>query len=127
MAKAARKSRRHVSETPSRGSGGSSSRPAATVAPPLGTADGDEASSEAKAKIGGGGGMYRSEFLVRKIAQQNEKKKTDRLANKGRPAAGSNKDGAGAKGKKAVVPPTESEEALVQIIEDLRSDLQIRD
>ena len=87
----------------------------------------DSQGSLPKAKIGGGGGMYRSEFLVRKIAQQNEKKKTDRLANKGRPAAGSNKDGAGAKGKKAVVPPTESEEALVQIIEDLRSDLQIRD
>ena len=74
--------------------------------------------------------MYKSEFLSRKILQQNEKKKTDRLAIKANRQAGQ-QTGGGAKetkgtGKKGAA-PTETEEGLVQIIEELRNDLQIRD
>ena len=69
--------------------------------------------------------MYKSDFLTKKIAQQNDKKKTDRAAQKGRAPAPKETNAKG--GKKGAAPPTENEEGLLQIIEDLRNDLQIRD
>ena len=79
-----------------------------------------------------GTGMYKSEFLSRKVVQQNEKRKTDRLAIKANRQAGQAQTGGGGGretkgGGKKVAPPSETEESLMQIIEELRNDLQIRD
>ena len=64
-------------------------------------------------------GTYKSQWLKDKLAQQNEKRKVDRK--KGSTAATGEK----AVGKKKQI--GESEEMLMEIIEELRADLKLRD
>ena len=87
-----------------------------------------------KPKQAGGTGMYKSEFLHRKIAEQAEKKKLERLAIKANRQAGKQQEKEEKKetkpaktNKKKEQPPTEAEERLMEIIAELQNDLKIKD
>ena len=65
------------------------------------------------------GGVYKSQWLKDKLTYQNEKRRGDRK----KPARDESKTEVGKKGKKQ----GESDEMLLDVIEELRSDLKVRD
>ena len=67
-------------------------------------------------------GAYKSRFLKDKITQQNESRKGQKKGPKGAVAGGEKQTGGKQTRQKG-----ESEEQLIEIIEDLRNDLKVRD
>ena len=70
------------------------------------------------------GGAYKSRFLKDKISQQNESRKGQK---KGPKAQATNSAGEKQPGGKQQRQKGESEEQLLEVIEDLRNDLKVRD
>lgn len=94
-----------------------------------------DADPSKKKKEDGPVGIYKSIFLRKKVEEQLEKRKRDRKSKVPGQAAGSPRGGAGGgaagdsrkKGGARAGPKTENEEQLMNVIDDLRNDLQLRD
>jgi len=93
-------------------------------------------SASSAAATEGPTGLYKSIFLRTKVEQQMERRRKDRKGPKapGSPreapsASGAQTEAAGSKKKTATkkVGNSENEEHLLQIIDDLKNDLRIRD
>ena len=69
-------------------------------------------------------GTYKSEWLRAKVVQQNEKRKIDKKKGVKQPTGKAASDAAAPKKKKGA---TETDEQLLEIIEELKSDLKMRD
>ena len=69
-------------------------------------------------------GMYKSEFLIKKVTLQNEKKKKERLAKAGNQRGEQKDTKPNAKKAKSA---TEIEEGLLEYTKELKSDIKIRE
>ena len=95
----------------------------------------DGTDPDKKKKEDGPVGIYKSIFLRKKVEEQGEKRKRDRKAKVPGQPAGSPRGGAAGgaaadsrkKGGARKGPATENEEQLMNVIDDLRNDLQLRD